>query len=206
MNAVSRVLEAFAGKLNPATMQWEGALPSVEVVNRGVAVAARSEIPATKLDRQNAARGILAGYPSTRRWGPEEMAATVKQYADAMEGVFVPVLAELAHPVTSPFGEWPPSAKEIVKAVEAGNARVCAIRFRAKMIERKRASLIAKAEEGEPVSLERRREIMDEIGYTPKATLPAGPGKIAPKPASPEALAAARKGNSRIAAAKADRR
>jgi len=181
MAAVTEALEAMAGRLNPQTMQWEGSIPSTEIVERSVALAVKAELPATELERQNAAKLILAGYPSTHRWEAAEMGATRKQYADAMEGAFQPVVAELAHPKTSPFGSWPPTAGEIAKAVEAGNARVRSIRLRAKMIENKRAALIIKAEEGEPVSPERRREIMDEVGYEPKQGLP----EISARPASP---------------------
>lgn len=157
-SAVDAALKSVAGRYCPIEGKWLGAVPSVDVVESAADVVRTAGQPVGKIDLTTAARKILAGYPQSIRWDRESKDGMIAAYVSAMEGAFLSTVAAITDPMSMPFDDrYPPSAKQVAKAVEDLNAKVHSIAYRVRRIEEARLEAEAAANRKLPTEAERQR-------------------------------------------------
>lgn len=115
--------------------EWQGPLPTRAQLAHVRAAVEANGIPATKIDAHRAAREILAFFPQTQSWSPDDYEATLAVYMKAIRGAYVSTLDFLTDPQKAPWKRFAPTGPEVAEAVKNGNARVQAIKWKADRAE-----------------------------------------------------------------------
>jgi len=132
-------LASLDGHYDPLGQAWVGAVPSVDVVQSAVAVAAASAVAASPLDCATAGKKLLGFFPSANSWANDLREDTMGQYAEAFQDAYATTLSAIIDRNTCPFkGSFPPTVPELAEVIASENCKAHAIEYRAKKIEEAR--------------------------------------------------------------------